>query len=260
MTYFETLHEKAISCARHFHSAQAELLKALGEIDEKKVFRHLGYSSLHDYAIRALKLSDALAYALIAITRKSTEVPELKSAVLEGRVNISKASRIVSVINSQNKKEWLDKAQSLPQRELEREVAAKNLQGVIERIKPLSLHSSELRCSVSRELENKILRVKNILSQKYKKPVSLEETLEVVFEQYLQKKDPIRKAERKIPKAKQSICVRKTAQNHRTAIPAAIKNQILVRDQAQCAFQDQSGIRCESFIISGRYQRAEFIL
>ena len=62
------------------------------------------------------------AYAFITVSRKAVEVPELKTAIASGTLNLSTAKRVVSVIERSNQKEWIRKASTLSQRNLEREV------------------------------------------------------------------------------------------------------------------------------------------
>src|SRR4051812_12376221 len=120
----QTLHEEALKRAKNYRRSESELLEILIQIDEKKVYETLGYSSLHTYCVQALRLTDSHAYALTGVARKSSEVPELKSFIDQGELHLSNARRIVSVVTQENKKEWLEKAVTLSQRDLEREIVA----------------------------------------------------------------------------------------------------------------------------------------
>ena len=118
---FEKLHEKAIEEER-FKQAESELISILQEIDEQKTFRLLGYSSLFQYAVAGLKISENEAYTLITVSRKSKQIPELKQAISIGKINTSQARRITAVITSKNQTEWIEKAATLSRRELEKEI------------------------------------------------------------------------------------------------------------------------------------------
>src|SRR4051812_44754365 len=120
------LHAQAVHHAKTYLSAEVALLEVLVQMLQQKCHLELGYPSLHVYIVQALQLSDGQAYNLISVARKSIEVPELKLAVDEGRLNISRARRIVSVLTPQNQQGWIEKAQTLPQRELEKEVVQSN--------------------------------------------------------------------------------------------------------------------------------------
>jgi hypothetical protein len=48
----EAIHEKAISRAKTFHRAEADLLDVLQELDSAKTFLHYRCTSLYEYCIR----------------------------------------------------------------------------------------------------------------------------------------------------------------------------------------------------------------
>jgi hypothetical protein len=109
----ESIHKKALEIARHFHKAESDLISVLQEIDRKKIFIHVGFNSLFDYATKALKLSEANASAFIAISRKSESVPALKAAIESGNLTVSKARRLTSVISKENSSYWIELACTL---------------------------------------------------------------------------------------------------------------------------------------------------
>ena len=246
------IHEKAIEYSKNYHLWQAKLIEVLQEIDHHKVFRTMGYSSLHVYATGALKLSDAQAYALIAIARKSVVVPELKAAVVEGTISISKAVRIISVIEPSNKEVWLEKAAQLTQRELEKEVVKENpVLSVTERIRPIYSNRLELRCGINEDLDKKLSRIKDILSQKLRRPATLEDALAAMAGFYLQKCDPMERARRaqsnpqrngQKDAIKHSACAKNIG--HRRPLPSGVRHKTALRDDGQCIYEDENRVRC----------------
>ena len=82
----------------------------------------MGYPSLFEYCVQALELSPSQAYTMTSVSRKCREVPELKKAVESEKVSISNAKRIVPVINTHNQSLWIEKAEGLSTRALEKEV------------------------------------------------------------------------------------------------------------------------------------------
>ena len=89
METIQSIHEAALVCAKNFKRAEAALLEILQKVDDRKVFRELGFPSLFVYAVSALKLSESLAYQFIGVARKSKEVPELKKAIQQGKLTVS---------------------------------------------------------------------------------------------------------------------------------------------------------------------------
>ena len=77
------LHKKAIECAKRYLKAEAELLDVLQKIDDKKVFREMGYASLFSYTVEVLRLSESQAYSFIGVARKAKE--ETKESSRLGR-------------------------------------------------------------------------------------------------------------------------------------------------------------------------------
>lgn len=240
MTKALILHNEALLCVEGCKRSDSKLISALQEIDKEKAFLELGFSSLFTYACRGLKLGESDAYRYINVARKAAQVPALQKAIDEGELNVSKASRITSVINTENSSDWIKKAEDMPQKELELEVVKENPKKSPkrERIRPVTATRAELRLGISLELEKKLTRIKTLLSQKKSKPCSLEEVLEALTDSYLKKQDPIQKAERHQK--------RKDQPKTRKPIKAEVKHEVTLRDQGQCAFISPLGIRCEA--------------
>lgn len=238
--HWNTLHEKALSLAKEFKKAQAELLDILQAIDSQRVFLKLGYGSLWDYCLRGLKLSETDAESFIRVARKAKSIPELKEAVQQGEINLSAARRVCSVITPENKDQWLDLARTLPQRELEKEIVKENPKAKVpDKIKPLAPKLTELHCSVSVEVEALIRKVQDLESKRQKKNCSLEDVLKQMALLYLDKNDPVQKAERSTSKPR----VNSNSQVLRR-IPNQVRHEVARRDQGKCVFVDSRGHRC----------------
>lgn len=195
------LHEEAIKRTKNYQQCEGALLEILIEIESRKAFVELGYPSLHVYCTQALNLSDAHAYALIAVARKSLVVPEMKELIRSGQMHLSNARRIVSVVTADNKQQWLPKAIALSQRELEREVVKANPQAVPKtRIRSVTEDAVEIKVSVTREVEEKLRRAMDVLAQKRQKHIALPELLNEILEEFLNRNDPVKKAERCLPR------------------------------------------------------------
>ena len=120
---YKQIDQKALKAASEFRQTEADLLSVIIEVDRDKVFRKMGYNSLYQYVHKRLKISESQTYAFISVARKSHQVPRLKEAIKDGKLTISKAKRITSVINKDNQEKWLKIAAQKNQRNLEREVA-----------------------------------------------------------------------------------------------------------------------------------------
>lgn len=249
---FDQLHQRAIECVKNFKAAESELISILQRIDEKKGFRLLGYTSLFAYATKALQLSESHAYTLITVSRKASEIPELKKAISEGLITTNGARRIASVITQDSKDRWIEKAAVLTQRELEREIVrVAPEQAVKETMRFVDPVRVKLVCGISEELMKGIQQVQNLVSQQRRKPVTLEETLEEMTGFYLKRKDPVKRAERVLSKPVQHSAryetgiVQSAPRKRRIAIPTRVKHQVMKREQGQCSFRLPDGTRCD---------------
>jgi len=92
---------------------------------------------------------------------------------------------------------------------------------------------------ISIALEAKLKRLCDLFSQKTQRAVSMEEALETLTDSYLEKNDPIKKAER-------NLCPDriKTPKPGR-ATSAQVIHAVNLRDQTQCVFRYSDGTRCE---------------
>ena len=191
--------------------------------------------------VKALKLSEAQASYFSRVSRKSLEVPALQAAITQGKLSLSQARRIEPVITRCNSGDWIEKAATLPQRELERIVAEANPRAhVVERIRPVALDRSEMKVAISTALETKLGRVRDVIATKRRRPVSLEEALEAMTETYLDREDPVRRAAR----ARASSGNAKTIVTRR--VPASETHTVNRRDQGRCAFRLPDGSPCGS--------------
>lgn len=240
------IHEEALQAAKHFRKSESMLLEAIIKVEEYRVFEKMGYPSLFKYCVEALALTESHSYALIGVARKSREVPELQHLIDEGKLNVSNARRVVSVITPENKSEWLEKASTLSQRQLEREVVKENPKALPkERIRPVTESRSILTLAISTELEAKIRRAMDLIAQKTKKSPTMEETLDAALDNYLQKNDPVQKAKRLCPGTVVAVADSVAATpGVRTSIPALVRHAINNRDEGRCTFVDANGRRC----------------
>jgi 5-methylcytosine-specific restriction endonuclease McrA len=248
----ESIHEKALSRAKIFHRAEADLLDVLQELDEAKTFLHYRCTSLYEYCVKILKLSDDNAYAFIRVARKAKEVPELKEAVRKQEITTSKAKRIASVISKSNSEHWLNLAKTLPKPQLEKEVAKVSpKEATPEKAKYVSEDRVNLNMSLSEKSMKKFRRVQDLVSQSRRRHSSLEDSLDELLDFYLERKDPVEKAKRNLKSEKigaQRYDVPKASPcpgHGRKPLPAQTKHQVNLRDQGQCT-HIEDGRRCES--------------
>ncbi len=93
------------------------------------------------------------------------------------------------------------------------------------------------------ELEKQLRQVQDLVSQKTAKPASLEDALAHLTKLYLERHDPVRKAER-VVNQKPSSRKPATPRLGRQPLPASLKHQVHLRDGYRCTHRDTSEQRC----------------
>lgn len=216
------LHTRALAVVGRYRTAEIELLQILEEVERERVHLRFGCHSLFQYAVKCLGLSENIAYTFIYVARKAREVPELKREIAKGALSVSKAKKITGVITRENSAQWIALAQSASQQKLEREVALANpreggrgrmnyvhpQKEITEKIVVTSAPEVgarvQVQVGISERLMIKIRRVQEIQSQKARRSVGLEETLETLVNHYLAKCDPLEVAKRQLLRGKLS--------------------------------------------------------
>lgn len=172
------LHEKATQLAQELKRCEYELIQVLHEIDLQKMYLTRGHSSLFQYVISELRLSESVTYNLITIVRKSREIPELKEEIKKGTLTLSNARKIVPILTASNKGQWLKSAATLSHRQLEKEIAKHKPElATCEHVKYTSEDRIKLQLGLSEKDMLRLRRVQDLVSQSKRKSASLEEVL-----------------------------------------------------------------------------------
>lgn len=103
----------------------AEVLNHFKEFDRRKLFSKLGYSSLHEYAVKHLKYSDDQAYRRVQAMRLMRDMPEIETKIENGSLTLSSLSQAQSYFRKtestkEEKKEILAKLENATKREAQK--------------------------------------------------------------------------------------------------------------------------------------------
>ena len=255
-TIIDQIHSDALEASLRYKRAETDLIEILQRAEGHQVYLQRGHSSLFQYVTAELGLSESVAYNLIAVARKSAEVPELKAEIKLGTITLSNARRIVPVLTTQNKDEWIKKAKEMSSRQLEREIVRIYPQSATqERASYVAADRVKLELGLSEQGIFRLRRAQDILSQKKRRAVTLEETLEALTNEFLEKHDPVEKAKRHrlrkslgTWKKNRSVKVRKPVARQKPAlrepISAEVLHQVNLRDQKRCAYPLGHGRTC----------------
>ena len=239
------IHETNLRLAKTILLSEGELLSSLMEMQRRNLFRELGCTGIFEYCQRHLKFCESQANYYRRIAEVSFKVPELKAAVVQGELSISKARRITTVINPTNHQEWIRNAQTMKQKELEKAVSIVNPQAhPIERIRPVARNVSELRVPIDDETDKNLEILKDLLSQKLKRAATLADVIAWAAKETREKFDPEKKAERFAKRT--TLSSRKLAplQPGRHPVPAKVKHEVVLRDGHRCSYRSADGKIC----------------
>ena len=214
--------------------------------------------------MQELGLTNSVAGMCIAVARKAARLPDLQSAIVEGRMSVSLASRIVSCLTPENVTNVIAFALSHTCREVDFECARINPKpDAGDGAKPTGDRRIRVTVTVSRDTYDKLRRVESLEAQ-CGRGVGLERALEASVEEYLFRRDPVRKAKRRKEKmpsteapASAKPCTYSVKQNsvklgldrpHSARVPltAAQRHAVHDRDGGRCAHVGESGRRCGS--------------
>jgi len=224
----------------------------------------LGCASLFTYVVSMLGFSEGAAYQLITVTRKAKDIAILKTALEEQRLTVAKASRIVSVLSLDNASELIEFASRHSSRETDLEVARRAGRDGNERRSSLKIPVRVL---------DKLKRVQSLMGV-----VEFEAMLEKLADYYIEREDPVKKAERALAKraaaataesgpanserseraesvrsesncsesvrAKSRAPSRNSVHPKRKPLTAHQIHTVNARDGRRCAFIDANGNRC----------------
>lgn len=243
----QQMHERALSLVKRYSKIEAELIQALQDIDACELYKKLDCPSLFVYATQKLGLSEAVAYAFISVARKAREIPSLQSAIQKQQLSVSKATRIVSSLQSENADELIEFAKTHTSKQIDFKIAEKNPErAYFDKITPVSKTHVELRGLLTVETLEKLKRAESLNAQSGS-PGKLNDVLSAVLDVYLFHKDPVKKAERstaKAPKTKSNSVKQSSTSTKRRPLTAAQRHAVFKRDQGRCTHVDLSGKRC----------------
>jgi hypothetical protein len=114
--------------AQEYRRVTLKLLHHLKEIERRRLFSDLGYSSLFDYVVKDLGFSESSAIRRIHAARLLIEIPEIESKIESGSLtlsNLSQASHFFKEdknIDLEKKKEIISQIENLSTRKCEQKL------------------------------------------------------------------------------------------------------------------------------------------
>jgi 5-methylcytosine-specific restriction endonuclease McrA len=243
------------------------ILVVLGEIQHRRIYSELGFSSLFEMLVKHFKLSESTAYQKINLIKLIKEVPAAKEALLDGSASVSNLVLAQTFINEKKKsedkvmspvekKEIIDHIKNKSYKQAKEQLAILNPQQALVKykIKVINGEQVNIQCTIDKGLQEKLNSIKNLISHKNPNPTMNElmhMMADIAIEQ-LEKKKGIDKKSRKekVPTYRKACVTDKSEKNTNLKIrsryiPKNVRREAYRRAQGQCQFVSSDGKRCD---------------
>jgi hypothetical protein len=158
------------------------ILILLAEIQNRRIYADLGFTSLFELLTRHFKLSESTAYQKVSLIKLIREVPEAKAALVKAEATVSnlvlantyinEQKKTQNKLNNQEKKKIVELVKDKSFREAKQELARLNPETQTPRDKTKILNESKVSLSfaIDRELQEKLTHIKNLISHQNPNP------------------------------------------------------------------------------------------
>lgn len=213
----------------------ARLLAHLIEVEERRVHLELACSSLTDFCVRKLGLSEHEAYRRINAARLARRFPVILRLIEEGRLHLSALAVLRDYLTEENHAELLRDASGKSTRQLQ-ELLAERFRGGQTCLDDSLLPTRyRVQLTASAELKAKLERATQLM--RHRCP---DGDLAAVVDRALDLLIPALEKERfgKTPRPR-------TPRGAKSAyVTRAVRREVFARDGEQCTFVSEAGERC----------------
>ncbi|MBK9294141.1 MAG: HNH endonuclease [Oligoflexia bacterium] len=236
------------------------VLDYLSEVQSRKLYLELGFPSLFEFCVKELQYSESAAQRRISAMRLMRDIPEVKTKIEAGNLNLTTLAQAAMFIgqekrvnqksyNINQKRELLVKLENKSKKECEKElikISPLVVNSLQDRERLITEEKIEVRFVITKELKDKLERVKALISHKKANP-SYEELLSELAEIALNKLDKsINKEENAVKGKSRCQSALPLAEVNSRYIPAIIKRQVWKRDQGKCQYVSNRDKKCNS--------------
>jgi hypothetical protein len=240
------------------NKAKTRVLHLMADVERRRLYSR-EYPSLFEYCVRVLKYSSGAAQRRIDTMRAMRLIPEIEDKIISGELNMTTVSQAQTFFRNeakqdkdysiQDKRELLGKLENKSTRECIETLISISPQSVPqERRRELTPDKTELKVCLSKDIMEKLDRLKGLMSHKNPHMTDTE-LIGKLADMALQKLDPSKKLSKKLPEkislaGTQPLAVLAKVEllpapevKPKRYISAAIKRAVWERDQGQCTFK-----------------------
>lgn len=205
------------------------ILHHLLEIDRRKLYSDLGYSSLYDYAIRELKYPEASAHRRIQAARLLGKIPEIEKKIETGALSMANIAQAQTFFNQNDVKdlkqqrEILKEVEGMSKARCEKklfELSGKEIQ-VKESTKRISENQSRVTVILSDETLKKLQHLKDLIGEN----PSMDQLISLMADEAIKNKEKKKFKLTDKPRPPSPVEVRKRT------VSASVKRAVFTRDK-----------------------------
>ncbi len=214
-----TLFTDTLTHARHEREIMTVVLHHLQEIDKRRLFCDHGCDSIFQFAVKKLGYSEDQAARRVSAMRLLRDLPQIEEQISSGDLSLSHLGMAQSFFRQESKisQRRFTAAEKMQVLAKIAKTSVRQAQAITislssapeqlrpEKIKPISEDFSELRITISSELENKIHKLKGLLAHKHSGGISTAELLNLLCDLGLQKWDPCLQKESKTATSRNNL-------------------------------------------------------
>ncbi|WP_408095919.1 HNH endonuclease [Peredibacter sp. HCB2-198] len=204
-------------------SALTKLLHHLKEIDKRKLYCDLKYSSLFAYCVHELGYDGASAQRRIVAARALAEMPEIEQKIEDGRLNLTNISLVNQFIDDPiQKREVFKEVENLTKKECEQKLF--EITGKEEKPKDKTKRISKDKIQVAFVLSDETMAVVDQLKNLLGKEMEMDQLVQFMAKEAIKS---VEKTKFKQTKPRTSLSPAKVGR----AIPASVKRDVYARDK-----------------------------
>lgn len=205
-------HLKGLTSAQK--NLDIEILRAMSEVLYRRLHLLAGFPNLAEYCETMFGLSKNCAWKRTQAVKVIDRFPQLMTMLKDGKTHVSHIAMLSPIITEANQDKILGFLPNASKKELEFFLSTIGLDGGLKEVEA----TVEVRIRCSKALLEKLERAKGLVSSTFPGEGELAGVLDEALEALLDKKDPMRKAER--AKKREAASVIPSARSARPGIPS----------------------------------------
>lgn len=115
-------HDALVHALHSLEQAEKNAVRCFADVYHQRLFRCLGFASIHHYATEKLGFSPSKAAQFVRLAKDRERLPALAAAIDRDEISWTKARVIGPVATEETQQAWVDRARTTPRRELQQQV------------------------------------------------------------------------------------------------------------------------------------------